>query len=438
MLWPKTLFFRLSLLMLAVLVLAQAVTWVSLRQERERRLANQFSQTKIAQIQGIRNALLSVPRGSRPSAFAQLARDYGALIVPVERRPEIGTAPRTPRFAQLTEQLRSEFGPSTEVRLGAREGRPIVWLRLSSSDQSYWVGLPAEVEPDRSAWRVTALIFSFLAILLPVAYWFARRSVQPLKHLASAASAIGRGQPAAPVPETGPAEIVAVARGFNQMSEDLTQLENERALMLAGVSHDIRTPLTRLKLELEMASLPDATKNAMALEIDEIDRTLGQFLDFAQGVHRERIPCSVFPVLPWLAERVARERERRGEVVTLDCDRAVMVYAHAPTLERALVNLIDNAFRYGSPSVNIYARSTDADLVTLEVADRGPGIAQDQIARLLRPFTRGNSARSNAGGAGLGLAIVRRIVEIHDGHLTISPREGGGTSVKIQLRARPA
>jgi two-component system, OmpR family, osmolarity sensor histidine kinase EnvZ len=433
--WPKTLFVRLVLLMLGVILLAIAVTGFALREERERQVAQQFSQTKIAQIQGIQNALTSVPRGARQSAFAQLARDYNAVIVPVERRPEIGTPPRGRAFALITQQLRSVFGEGTEVRLGAREGRAIIWIRLSASDQSFWVGLPAQAERENFPWRIALSTIAFLALLLGAAYWFARRAAQPLKLLANAATALGRGQPTERVPETGPAEVAAVAKGFNQLRDDLAALENERALMLAGVSHDLRTPLTRLKLELEMASLPDSTRQAMALEVEEIERTLGQFLDFAKGRHTEQLPLAPLPLHAWLSERVARECERRGPVVTLLCADDLEINAHAQSLDRALANVIDNAFRYGSASVDVNVARTNAGIV-IELADRGPGIPEPEVERLLQPFTRGNTARSNAGGAGLGLSIVQRIVRLHSATMTIGPREGGGACVRLTFPSR--
>ncbi len=434
-LWPRTLFLRLALLMLIVMVLAQAVTWFAFRQARERSIVEQFSPTKIAPIQGIRSALENVPRGGRQAAFAQLNRDYGAYIVPAERRPDIGITPRGARFDGLAAQLKQAFGPETALRIGAREGKPIVWLKLSASDQSYWVGLPADAKPATVSWRTSVLVLTLLALLFSAAYWFARRATQPLKLLATAAGEIGRGQPSAPIPETGPAEIAAVAKGFNQMREDLSKLEQERALMLAGVSHDIRTPLTRLKLELELAGLPDATKHSLGLEVDEIERTLGQFLDFARLSARvEPTPVDISDLLN---TRVARERARRGDALTAAIAPALSTHGHAASIDRAVTNLIDNAFRYGRPPVEVTATQTicaeGTKMLEIAVNDRGDGVSPDDIARLLQPFTRGETARTNADGAGLGLAIVERIARQHGGTFTLSNRQGGGACARISL-----
>jgi two-component system osmolarity sensor histidine kinase EnvZ len=293
------------------------------------------------------------------------------------------------------------------------------------------VGLPADLERERYPWRVLALLVGGLAALLALAYLFARRAAQPLKALANAANAIGQGRPVAPVPETGPAEVVAVARGFNQMRDDLAQLENERALMLAGVSHDIRTPLTRLKLELEMSQLDATAKESLMLDLDEIERTVGQFVEFARTT--VDVPKAPLDVTAWLSELTAREQLRRGSAVSLRVQPLPKVLAHAQSVDRAVANLIDNAFRYGSDTVEVSAQLQDAHTIAIAVDDRGPGIAPEEAQRLLRPFTRGNDARSDTGGTGLGLAIVARIAQWHGGELTLLPREGGGTRAQLTL-----
>ncbi len=419
--------------MLAVIIIAQTITWLVFRQDRERRLAQQFSETKIAQIQGIRTALAAAPRGQRPGPIPQLAKDYNAYIVPVERRPEIGLAPRGPRFAQVVEQLRKEFGEQTEVRLGMRDGVPVVWTRLTAGGEAYWVGLPVERSSENFPVQIAAVVAALLSVLLAAAYWFARRAAAPLKLLATAAQKTGLGQPIERIPETGPAEIAAVARGFNQMRDNLAQIENERALMLAGVSHDIRTPLTRLKLELEMAGLADETKSAMTLDLEEIERTVGQFLDFARFGEKQEM--ATFSADDWLSARAERERVRAGKHVQLEVAGAISIYGHAPSLDRAVSNLIENAFRYGSNEILIRATINADRAIEIEVADRGSGIAEQDVQRMLRPFTRGNEARTDASGAGLGLAIVERIARLHGGSLALLPRNGGGTRAIITIPA---
>ncbi len=433
---PKTLFVRLLLLMVAVIVLAQTATWFTIRQERAQLIARQFSETKIAQIQGLRAALANVPREQRFRAILQLGKEYGVVIIPVDRRPEIGQPPRGPRIAEVADQLRKEFGPDTEIRQGSREGVPVVYLRLTGADQAFWVGVPVERASEGFPWRLSLLITGLVAALMAIAYVFARRAAQPLKELASAAQVMGRGQTPPRIAETGPAEIVAVARGFNQMRDDLTKVEEERAVMLAGVSHDIRTPLTRLKLELEMSGVDLKSKSAMLLDLDEIERTVGQFMEFAKT--NADLPKTRLHIEDWLPERIERERTRRaGAQLSYQAAPTPAHLGHMASLDRAVTNLIDNAFRYGSESVEVTVMPVENGVIQLDVSDRGPGIADDDAQRLLRPFTRGNAARSDASGAGLGLAIVARIATLHGGSLSLLPRPGGGTIARITLAVSP-
>jgi two-component system, OmpR family, osmolarity sensor histidine kinase EnvZ len=431
---PKTLFVRLLLLMVAVIVLAQTATWFTFRQERAQLVARQFSETKIAQIQGLRAALANVPRAQRFGAISQLGREYGVVIVPVDRRPEIGQPPRGPRIAEVVDQLRKEFGAATEIRQGSREGMPIIYLRLAGADQSFWVGVPVERATEGFPWRLSLLITGMIAALMGIAYAFARRAARPLKELAAAAAVMGRGQTPARIAETGPAEISAVAKGFNQMRDDLTKVEEERAVMLAGVSHDIRTPLTRLKLELEMSGVDAKAKSAMLIDLEEIERTVGQFMEFAKTT--ANLPKVALRIEDWLPDRIERERARRdGAALSYQSAPTRVFNGHMASLDRAVTNLIDNAFRYGSESVDIVVGPTDEGAIRIDVCDRGPGIAPEEVEHLLRPFTRGNAARSDATGAGLGLAIVARIANLHGGTLALLPREGGGTIARLSLDA---
>jgi two-component system, OmpR family, osmolarity sensor histidine kinase EnvZ len=429
---PKTLFVRLLLLMVAVIVLAQTATWFTFRAERAQLVARQFSETKIAQIQGLRAALANVPRAQRFGAISQLGKEYGVVIIPVDRRPEIGQPPRGPRILEVVDQLRKEFGADTEIRQGSREGSPIIYLRLAGADQAFWVGVPVERATEGFPWRLSLLITGLIAALMAIAYAFARRAARPLKELAAAAAVIGRGQTPARIDETGPAEISAVAKGFNQMRDDLTKVEEERAVMLAGVSHDIRTPLTRLKLELEMSGVDAKAKSAMLIDLEEIERTVGQFMEFAKTT--ADLPKVALRIEDWLPERIERERARRdGAPLTYHAEPTRVFNGHMASLDRAVTNLIDNAFRYGSESVDVIVGPTPEGAIRIDVCDRGPGIPPEEAEHLLRPFTRGNAARSDATGAGLGLAIVARIASLHAGTLTLLPREGGGTIARLSI-----
>jgi two-component system osmolarity sensor histidine kinase EnvZ len=212
------------------------------------------------------------------------------------------------------------------------------------------------------------------------------------------------------------------------MAGDLASLERERATVLAGISHDLRTPLSRLRLGLELSGADRASFAAMTQDIDEIDAVIGQFLDYARGVNEERVAGDLAVLLRDLAADYAR----RGRRVAAEVSE-VPPLAFAPqALRRAIANLVENALRHAGEPVELRARSEGANAV-VEVLDRGPGIPESEAERLKQPFTRLDASRAGTPGAGLGLAIVERIVRSHAGRFELAPRIGGGLCARIVL-----
>jgi two-component system osmolarity sensor histidine kinase EnvZ len=271
-----------------------------------------------------------------------------------------------------------------------------------------------------------------LALLLVAAYVFARFLARPLRELTSAVEQVGRGEAPLPLPESGPSEIAAVNRGFNAMLGNLRQIERDRAVLLAGISHDLRTPLSRLRLGLEMASRDDATRAGMVSDIEEMDRIIGQFLDFARddaATVLERADLNA--IVAGCVERYAQA----GRPVTFAGGDIPLLALKPTTISRLVTNLVDNALAYGAPPVEV-TTARGGDHVWLDVADRGPGVPPDQVEHLKQPFTRASAARTRedgAAGAGLGLAIVERIARMHGGTFDLSPRAGGGTVARVAL-----
>jgi two-component system osmolarity sensor histidine kinase EnvZ len=218
------------------------------------------------------------------------------------------------------------------------------------------------------------------------------------------------------------------------MLADLETNERERNVMLAGISHDLRTPLARLRLGVEMMS--DASlQDGMREDIDDIERILGQFIAFARGLGDEdAAEVDAAELARSLLTRYAREHC----TVELDlADDLPLLRARPLALTRALANLIDNARRYGEPPLGLRV-FRDQDMVVFEVSDHGPGIPADLLTEALKPFHRLDSARSADGGSGLGFAIVERIARLHSGSLRLDNRASGGLIVQLRLPVDPA
>ena len=217
------------------------------------------------------------------------------------------------------------------------------------------------------------------------------------------------------------------------MAHDLQQLDADRALILAGVSHDLRTPLARLRLGVEMCGADPAEVDAMVSDIEDMDRIINQFLEFSKkdgGEQPEALDLAA------LADELATLYARRGFTIPVDHRGAALALARPQALRRALTNLIENAIHYAGQAPELEVGSP-AGKPTIHVLDRGPGIPPDEAERVKRPFTRLESARSNTKGSGLGLAIVDRSVRGQNGEFRLGARPGGGLDACIELPAAP-
>src|SRR6266851_139235 len=396
-LWPRSLLWR-TFILLAALVVATTAAWFEIFRASEiEPRARQISQNLVSIVNITRTALVNSQPELRRELLSELAEREGIQVYTAEP--------------------------------GEREGKPGLWLSFHIDDDEYWLHIPRERIERQIAlrwlgWGALALVLSLLA-----AYFLVSRLNRPLRALAQAAGAIGKGKIPDPVPESGPQEIRTLSHAFNQMSKDLARLDADRALILAGVSHDLRTPLSRLRLGLEMSGADPQLREGMTDDIEEIDRTINQFLDFARTDGGEP---SQSADLAAIASEIAEHYRRRGKSVATDFSGVPELPVQAMSMRRVVQNLIDNALRYGERDVSVAVRAEDGAVV-LEVADRGPGIPASEVERLKQPFTRLEVARSDKGGAGLGLAIVERVVRAHRGRFELLAREGGGLVARISL-----
>ena len=243
------------------------------------------------------------------------------------------------------------------------------------------------------------------------------------------------------LPVTGRDEVSKLSASVNELASRLDDareqqqaLDRERRQLTVAVSHDLRTPLSRLRLALEMSGADSRESEAMIEDIGEIDAIIGQFLDFARGGGETRAPADLDALVRDVVEHYARRGSDVAFAATL---RAGNLPLARLSLRRALMNLVDNALRYAGAPVEIAARR-ERDCAVIEVLDRGPGIPEAEADRLKRPFTRLDESRSGQGGAGLGLAIVERVAQAHGGRLELRRREGGGLSARLTLALRVA
>ncbi len=430
---PRSLLWR-TFLLIAALILASVAAYFQIFRlyDREPR-ARQAAQMVASVVNLTRAALVSARPDLRRELLVELAEREGIRVYPAERGERlVGPPLDQPLVELLTHELRRQLGDDTRIAF-ERDGLAAFWVSFRIEADEYWVMLPRSRIERQLALQWLGWAGLTLALALAGAFLIVVHLRQPLAALARAAAEIGRGRLPPPLAESGPGEIETVSRAFNQMTRDLARLEDDRALILAGVSHDLRTPLARLRLGLEMAGIDSQLKSGMAVDIDEIDRIIGQFLDFARTAGGE--PPAPTDLADLAREVAARYREL-GHALAAEIEPTPAIALRPLAVRRLIANLLDNAFRHGGTAVCLRVAPSGGG-VAIEVLDRGPGIPPEEVERLKQPFTRLESARSGKSGSGLGLAIVERIARMHGAALELAPRADGGLVARVVF-PRPA
>ncbi|MEC6797625.1 two-component system sensor histidine kinase EnvZ [Photobacterium sp. S4TG1] len=351
-------------------------------------------------------------------------------------------APNSPSAAEfndathityLSEEMSRELHSPTDVRLLLGAHSYVLWMKTDAMP-NFLMRIPLSElqEDDFSPLFRYSLIIAFLVIA--GGWLFIRIQNRPLVELEQAALQVGRGETPPQLPEQGASEIRSVTKAFNQMSQGIKQLEDDRALLMAGVSHDLRTPLTRIRLATEMMSAEDSyLADSMITDTEECNAIISQFMDYLKSTKKQ---AEEDVDLNLLLEDVAHTEGSYGNVIEQKLTLIPgTVSVNAVALKRAVANLVINAQRYGNGWVKLSSgASADRKSAWFCVEDNGPGIAPDQVTKMFQPLTRGDSARgSETEGTGLGLAIVKRIIDQNEGSISVRNRSDGGLRVEISL-----
>ncbi|HGF7509491.1 two-component system sensor histidine kinase EnvZ [Vibrio cholerae] len=331
----------------------------------------------------------------------------------------------------MSEEMSGELGSPTEVRMALGEESYILWMKIDSlPGQLLRIPLSELQEEDFAPLFRNSII---MALLIVIGGWlFIRLQNRPLIALEKAAKMVGRGETPPHLPEQGTLEIRSVTRAFNRMSKGIQALEEDRALLMAGISHDIRTPLTRIRLATEMMSPEDSyLAESIISDTEECNQIISQFMDYLKPVNREAFEAVD---LNDIASDVASSEGGYEVQIETDLQAGLAPALGNPiAIKRSLSNLVVNALRYGNGWVKVSSGMTaDKKLVWLSVEDNGPGIDPSQVNKVFEPFTRGDTARGSE-GTGLGLAIVKRIVSQHHGAVSVSNRTQGGLRAQISF-----
>jgi two-component system osmolarity sensor histidine kinase EnvZ len=399
--------------------------------EREPR-SRELAQQTVSTVNLTRAALVSADPFLRRELLIELNETEGLRVFPATASEKLEPLPDDPLLDMVARKVKETTGADTRFAY-ARDGEEGFLVSFFIDEDEFWVMLPRERFELELGLEWLGWGAALLALALAGAWLIASSIARPLAALTRAAARIGRGEAHQPLAEEGPRELRSLGAAFNRMARDLESMERERAMVLAGISHDLRTPLSRMRLALEMSGAGNEELRgdaaAMVADIEEIDAIIGQFLDFARGVNEQKTAQD----LGGLLEELAEHYSRLGKEVSFRKETDAVLSFARMAVRRAVSNLIDNALRYGKEPIEIRLAS-NAAATLVEVSDRGPGIPPGEVERLKRPFTRLESARSGPAGSGLGLAIVERVARAHGGTLELGPREGGGLVARLSLK----
>ncbi|BCM24435.1 two-component sensor histidine kinase [Methyloradius palustris] len=375
-------------------------------------------------------SLLAAHEDRRLALLSEMSGKEGVRIYAADLLEEIEPLPKDPFTKLIVEKIKEKLGADTIVAIN-HFGVAGLWVSFSIGQDDFWVVIP-RIQVERPfPWQWLGWGAIVILLSLASAFLIAERINRPLNLLVKAADRLRMGEQPPPLPEEGLDELRAVNHAFNQMSEALTRLDAERTLLLAGISHDLRTPLARLRLAVEM--LPDeqsgSLRDGMVQDITDMDNIIHQFLDFVRGIEGE--PTQMIDINS-LLKSIYERHIRAGRNLVLKLSPTHLIPLRPLAMQRLLNNLIDNAFAYSKGEVTVTTTITAGSII-LSVLDKGPGIPESQMQRLLRPFERLDTARGNEGGSGLGLAIANRIARLHKGELSLKNRPEGGLEASLAL-----
>lgn len=459
---PKTLSGRTIAILITGLIATHVVTLFVLSEDRVESLTRTEEQHIAQHIASIANIVVNVPSEWRD----RIVRSSDGHLFNVRISESIGNQTAQsigPNSRSLSDLLLQQLRPATNEPIsvdisdtGAGDIPPLApdsWRRWLQSrftrlayghdrDQAVLVSVPlsegqrlsfSTSMPLASApgWeRQLAVTGSFLVIVLMLSLWAIRKLSSPLALFANAATSFARNVYAPSLPETGPTEVREAARAFNNMQKRVRQTIEGRAQMLAAISHDLRTPLTTIRLRAESLADSDVRRRILAAT-DEMEAMLASTLTFArEGTAQEKIQMTD---VSSLLEAICSDFSDTGHDVSLVVKGTLLAACRPLALKRALSNLIDNAIKYGERA-SVVANRSDG-VIDISITDQGPGIPDEELDRIFQPFYRLETSRNrNTGGVGLGLAIAQMAVDMHGGSIRLENRAGAaGLCVRVLL-----
>ncbi|SCX46283.1 ATP-binding protein [Variovorax sp. EL159] len=433
---PRSLFARVTLIIVIGLAIAQLLTFAAIRYERDMALRELMMIGIERDIASSVAILDRLPAAERPSWLDRLERRNYRFVLGGSAE---GTAPQSPLLQQFATAIADAMRPFEIVKI-AQVAQPPEGLQIQVrlGDGSSVVVHAKRVGMPVSRWVMWVLAIQL--VVLALCAWFAVRLVtRPLADLAAAADELGPDLQAQKLQEDGPTEVAHAARAFNAMQRRISGYMAERVEILAAISHDLQTPITRMRLRTELMD-SDHDRHKFRQDLDAMHTLVREGVTYARTLHGATEPACRIDA-DALVESMVADYEDSGQAVRLEGRAGEPIVTRPNALRRILSNLIDNALKFGSDVQLQVQQQADADRLVLSVVDNGPGIPPDELENVLKPFYRVEGSRNRGtGGTGLGLAIAHQLAMAMGAELSLRNRSEGGLEARLTLinaRAAP-
>jgi len=429
---PRTLFARtgntLAIALLVFLLFSVTVVYHYILTPVSKRAADDLATLMMLAAQ----TWVELPPDTRPDFERELLEGYD-LKLTLADTPLPFTENLQPYLSFLGEALTRRIGKPVPIRSGPPNTTKWFCVDIPMGGRIIRISFPHDRIGTRPPIASVLVVAAGALVILLTSLLLVRRLIRPLARLSRATTQIGRGGAFEPLPEAGPRELVTLTQGFNRMAGEIEQLLANRTILFAGISHDLRTPITRMQLALEMlpADTDPALVTSLRQDLEEMNRLISDTLDLARGLgphEPEAVDLREF------IDGIVTSQRHTGAEIQWTPGACCICSVDTLALQRILINLIDNAVRYGGDSpVELRCYCSDHEAV-VQVLDHGPGIPASEREQVFQPFHRLETSRSRrTGGSGLGLAIARQLCDAHSWNIQLLPRKDGGTEANLRI-----
>lgn len=401
--------------------------------------ATQIADQVVTAYHSTQLAFRFTPHESHPALVMELTSLGDTQTFPRKLSDTYTFLPNTKFWNLVVSKIRHNLHSDPNIIIAETvNGKKGLWISLTTSNQEqYWLLIryqTLDINSEWGYWSAIMLILSLIGSSVIVLL-----TNKPLNLITQTIRTIGRGEPPKPLPEnTGPRELRTLYTDINRMAEDLRQAENDRRVILAGISHDLRTPLTHMRLEIELSGLPEETQNAIDNDLNQANHCINQLMEYSRPMSSEQAPViNVSEALKYLCRLESSYTTKLNGLFYYEIESNLYAHISEGDLNRIVSNLIENARRYGKTAngeirVELHAYHHHLSIY-IDVKDYGKGVAPQDIPQILRPFSRGERARTEANGSGLGLAICERLLKQVGGSLKLLPNEPSGLLCRIEI-----